>query len=210
MNHEQPIFFCQGTIRIEGLYTAVQGTIGAVISHPHPLMGGDMRNPVVGILTESFFAGGFSTLRFNFRGVGMSEGNFDEGRGEQEDVLTAVTYLERQGIREIILVGYSFGAWVNSGVVLQRDLVPAVLVSPPIDLFPFNFAFLQGKVGLVICGDRDPYCPLDVARNAAAQASCRLEIIPDADHFLSGKEAELAACIDAFVMRMLPKKCNFR
>ena len=206
MNHEQPVSFCQGTIRLEGLYAAVQGTIGAVISHPHPLMGGDMRNPVVEILTESFFAGGFSTLRFNFRGVGMSEGNFDEGRGEQEDVLTAVTYLERQGIREILLVGYSFGAWVNSGVVLQRDLLPAVLVSPPINLFPFNFALLQGKVGLVICGDRDPYCPLDEARNAAAQASCRLEIIPDADHFLSGREAELAACIDAFVMRMLPKK----
>jgi len=85
-------------------------------------------------------------------------------------------------------------------------MIPAVLVSPPINLFPFNFTLLQGKVGLVICGDRDHYCPLDEARHAAAQASCRLEIIPDADHFLSGKEAELAACIGAFVMRMLPKK----
>ena len=206
MNHEQPVSFCQGTIRLEGLHAAVQGTMGTVISHPHPLMGGDMRNPVVEILTESFFAGGLSTLRFNFRGVGMSEGTFDEGRGEQEDVLTAATYLERQGIREIILAGYSFGAWVNSGVVLQRDLIPAVLVSPPINLFPFNFTLLQGKVGLVICGDRDPYCPLDEARNAAAQASCRLEIIPDADHFLIGKEAELAGCIDGFLTRRLPKK----
>jgi len=206
MNHEQPVSFCRGIIRLEGLHAAVQGTIGAVISHPHPLMGGDMRNPVVEILAESLFARGFSTLRFNFRGVGMSEGTFDDGRGEQEDVLTAVTYLERQGIREIILVGYSFGAWVNSGVVLQRDLIPAVLVSPPINLFPFNFTLLQEKVGLVICGDRDPYCPLDEARNAAAQASCRLEIIPDADHFLSGKEAELAGCIDTFLTQRLPKK----
>jgi uncharacterized protein len=206
MNHEQPVFFGQGATRLEGLYAAAQGTIGAVISHPHPLMGGDMRNPVVEILTESLFAGGLSTLRFNFRGVGMSEGDFDEGRGEQEDVMTAVTYLEQQGIRETILAGYSFGAWVNSGVILRRNLLPAVLVSPPINLFPFNFALLRGKVGLVICGDRDSYFPLDEARNAAAQASCLLQIIPDADHFLTGGEAELAARIDAFVMRMLPKK----
>ena len=105
----------------KGFMTAVQGTMGAVISHPHPLMGGDMRNPVVEILAESLFAGGLSTLRFNFRGVGMSEGVFDEGRGEQEDVLAAVTYLERQGIREIVLAGYSFGAWVNAGVILREE-----------------------------------------------------------------------------------------
>ncbi len=206
MNHEQPVFFSPGTARLEGLYTAMQGTMGAVISHPHPLMGGDMRNPVVEILTEALFAGGLSTLRFNFRGVGMSEGGFDEGRGEQEDVMMAVTYLERQGIREIILVGYSFGAWVNAGVIPRRNLLPAVLVSPPINLFPFDFALLQGKVSLVICGDRDPYCPLDEMRKATAQASCHLEIIPDADHFLSGREADLAARIAAFVMRILPKK----
>jgi uncharacterized protein len=206
MNHEQPVFFGQGAPRLEGLYTAAQGTRGAVISHPHPQMGGDMRNPVVEILTESLFVGGFSTLRFNFRGVGMSEGGFDEGRGEQEDVLTAVTYLEQQGIQEVILAGYSFGAWVNSGVILRRNLLPAVMVSPPINLFPFNFAPLRGKVGLVICGDRDPYCALDEARNATAQASCLLEIIPDLDHFLSGGEVELAARIHAFVLRILPKK----
>jgi uncharacterized protein len=116
----------------------VQGAMGAILTHPHPLMGGDMRNPIVEILTASFLASGLSTLRFNFRGVGMSEGIFDGGRGEQEDVLAAVTYPDQQGIREIVLAGYSFGAWVNTGVILRKNLLPAVLVSPPIALFPFN------------------------------------------------------------------------
>ena len=206
MIHEQPVSFRRGAARLEGLYAAVQGTMGAVISHPHPLMGGDMRNPVVETLTESLFAGGLSTLRFNFRGVGMSEGAFDEGHGEQEDVLAAVTYLERQGIRETVLVGYSFGAWVNATAILRKNLLPTVLVSPPINLFPVNFELIREKVGLMICGDQDPYCPLDEVRNAAAQVSCRLEILPDADHFLIGKGAELAACIGSFLMRLRPKK----
>jgi alpha/beta superfamily hydrolase len=206
MIHEQPVFFRQGVYHIEGLYIAVQGTMGAVISHPHPLMGGDMRNPVVETLTECLSAGGLSTLRFNFRGVGMSEGGFDEGRGEQEDVLAAVMYMERQGIREIVLAGYSFGAWVDTRVILRRNLLPAVLVSPPINLFPFNFELPRGKVGLMICGDQDPYCPLDEVINAAAQASCQLEIIPDADHFLIGNEADLATRIDAFMIRLRQKK----
>ncbi len=123
--------------------------------------------------------------------------------------MAAVTYLERQGIREIVLAGYSFGAWVNArGLFSGGTCFPPSLVSPPINLFPFNFELLRGKVGLMICGDQDPYCPLDEARNAAAQASCLLEIIPDADHFLIGREADLAACIDAFVMRLRPKKSS--
>jgi uncharacterized protein len=178
---ERPVCFSRGAARLEGLHAAVQGTMGAVISHPHPLMGGDMRNPIVETLTESLFARRLSTLRFNFRGVGISEGVFDAGRGEQEDVLAAITYLERQGIREILLAGYSFGAWVDTKAILQRNLLPAVLVSPPINLFPFNFKPLRGKIGLVICGDQDPYCPLDEARNAAAETSCLLEIIPGGD-----------------------------
>ena len=201
MVHERTVFISRGSACLEGLYRAAEGTVGAVLSHPHPLMGGDMRNPVIAVLTESLFTAGLSTLRFNFRGVGMSEGDFDEGRGEQDDLAAAIAYLEQQGIREIIPAGYSFGAWVTAGVLLRRELLPAVLVAPPIKLFPLAFEHLRGKVGLVICGDRDPYCPPDEARIAAAQASCPLEILPGTDHFFSGREAALAARIDAFSKR---------
>jgi alpha/beta superfamily hydrolase len=199
---EKQVFFGQGNIRLEGLYANPGGDMGAVISHPHPLMGGDMGNSIVETLTESLFAGGISTLRFNFRGVGKSTGTFDDGRGEQDDVLAAVSFMEEQGIREVLLAGYSFGAWVNAGILNRRKLLPALFVSPPISLFAFDFQTLVGKVGLMVCGDQDPYCPIERIKSIAAELACHLDIIPDADHFFQSRENDLAACINNFAMRM--------
>ncbi len=202
---EQRIWIGTGDIRLEGLYAPSGGAAGAVISHPHPLMGGAMDNPVVEILAETLNAGGISTLRFNFRGVGMSTGSFDEGRGEQEDLLAAITFMEEQGIREILPAGYSFGAWVIAGVLNRRDLLPALFVSPPINLLRFEFQTLRGKVGLIICGDRDRFCPLEGIKDAAAELSSRLDVIPDEDHFFRSGRQDLAACITAFATPVRPQ-----
>ena len=202
--NEQPVFFNQETSGLEGLYAHTEGAMGAVISHPHSLMGGDMRNPVVETLSRTIFAAGISTLRFNFRGVGRSAGVFDEGRGEQKDVLAAISFMEEQGMREILLAGYSFGAWVNAAVIARSNLLPAIFVAPPIDLLAFDFASLQGKVGLIICGDRDQYCPPDKIKIAISNISCHLDIIPHADHFFMAKEKELALSIQAFVKDLRP------
>jgi uncharacterized protein len=196
--NEERVFFREGHVRLEGLYAYSGGIRGAVISHPHSLMGGDMWNPVVETVTQALFSAGFSTLRFNFRGVGESGGIFDEGRGEQEDLLTALTFLEDRGLKEILPAGYSFGAWVNAGVIGRRALAPALFVAPPIDLFPFDLKTLKNRVGLIICGDRDPYCPVDGVRIMATTISCRLELIPGADHFFMTRETELADCIATF------------
>jgi uncharacterized protein len=195
---EEKVFFGEDRVRLEGLIAAAGGTRGAVISHPHSLMGGDMWNPVVETVAHALFDAGISTLRFNFRGVGKSGGSFDEGRGEQEDLLTALTFLENRGLKEILHAGYSFGAWVNAGVIGRRALAPALFVAPPIDLFPFDLETLKNRVGLIVCGDRDPYCPVDRARMMATTVSCRLEIIPGADHFFMTRETELADCIATF------------
>lgn len=192
---EKQVFFGQEYIRLEGLYANLGGAVGAVILHPHPLMGGDMGNSIVETLVETFLARGISTLRFNFRGVGRSTGTFDNGRGEQDDVLAAVSFMEEQGIQEIILAGYSFGAWVSAGVLNRKNLLPAVFISPPINLFYFDFQTLKGKVGLIACGDQDPYCPAKKMESVAAEIGCRLDIIPDADHFFQLREDDLAACI---------------
>lgn len=202
---EQPVFFGAGTIRLAGLYAPSGGALGAVIAHPHPLMGGEMHNPVVEILSQALNACGISTLRFNFRGVGASAGSYDEGRGEQDDFLAAVSLLEEKGIREILPAGYSFGAWVTAGVIGRRELLPAILVSPPIDLLPFQFRPLRGRVGLIACGDRDQFCPADAVRMVAAELSCRLDIIPDADHFFLSRERDLAASITAFATPLGPQ-----
>jgi alpha/beta superfamily hydrolase len=198
------VFFGPENMRLEGLYADSGQALGAVISHPHPVRGGDMSNSVVETMAETFFAGGISTLRFNFRGVGKSTGTFDDGRGEQDDVLAAVSFLEEKGVREILPAGYSFGAWVNASILNRRNLLPAVFVAPPVSMFSFDFQTLRGKVGLIICGDQDKYCPTERIKSIAAELACRLDIIPDADHFFQSREKDLAACISDYAMQMRP------
>ena len=195
---EERVFFGEGQVRLEGLFASAGGTRGAVISHPHSLMGGDMWNPVVETVAQALFGAGISTLRFNFRGVGGSGGSFDEGRGEQEDLLSALAFLEDRGLKEILPAGYSFGAWVTAGVIGRRALAPALFVAPPIKMFPFDLETLRNRVGLIVCGDRDPYCPADEVRIMAAALSCRLEFIPGSDHFFLSQETDLADCIATF------------
>ena len=107
---EERVTFSSGELSLEGLLRRGESDRGVVISHPHPLYGGEMRNQVVGIIQEVFAGKGWTTLRFNFRGVGRSQGEYDEGVGEQEDVRAAVRYLKEIKIKEIYLAGYSFGA----------------------------------------------------------------------------------------------------
>ena len=197
---EERVFFGTGGQRLEGLYAAAEGTRGAVICHPHSRMGGDMDNPVVESVTQALSRAGFSTLRFNFRGVGQSAGAFDEGRGEQADVLSSVAFLEAHGATEVLPAGYSFGAWVITGVLGGKPLSPALFVAPPFAMFPFDFAALHGRVGLIVCGDRDPYCPAAEARAMAAEVSCRLEILTGEDHFFGWGLDKLGACVEAYAV----------
>ena len=199
---EERVFFGGDAIRLEGLHAAAGGGRGVVISHPHPLMGGDMENPVVEILSEVLFAAGISTLRFTFRGVGRSAGAFDGGQGEQEDVLAAVSFLEERGNGEVALAGYSFGSWVNAAVLVRKRLLPAILVAPPITLCEFDFDALRGRVGAILCGDRDQFCPAELVRIIADDLPCRLDLIPGADHFFMAKETELGLGIKAFAAQL--------
>jgi len=104
-------------------------------------------------------------------------------------------------------VAYLGDGAVEEGVVheslnLARMLkAPAIFVAPPIHLLPFDLETLQNRVGLIVCGDRDPYCPVDEIRIVAATLSCRLVFIPGADHFFLSRERDLAACIDTFARK---------
>ncbi len=195
---EEKIFFGNDNIRLEGLYADADSSTGVVISHPHPLMGGDMRNHVVETVTETLQRRGMATLRFNFRGVGGSMGVYDGGLGEKDDVLAAVSFLGDKGKKDIILAGYSFGAWVNSGVMADRSFLPAVFISPPVSLLNFETTSLTGKVGLIVSGDSDQYCPKEKVKDFADRLICRLDLIANADHFYTGKRKELANSIQAF------------
>jgi uncharacterized protein len=190
---EEHVYIKNNELVIEGLLYKSSQDRGVVICHPHPLLGGSMYNNVVEAIRDAFAAENYSTLRFNFRGVGTSTGTYDEGRGEQEDILASYKYLQNLGILKISFVGYSFGAWIGSKVVeqAQHPFNSVKFVSPPINYFEFNFTKLRNKVNIIICGDNDQFCDLDVLKKQIKYLDSNLKIITETDHFYSGKENEL-------------------
>lgn len=174
---------------LEGLYEGVSRELGAVITHPHPLYGGNMLNPVVEAIENAYRSAGFSTLRFNFRGTGNSSGVFDNGVGERADVAAAVDFLRAEGIRDIHLTGYSFGAWVNANA-LQKNLSVSGLsmVAPPVAFIDFDDAIRLPMLSVVVAGSRDDFAPPNLIRPAMNQwnPDAPLEIIDGADHFFFG------------------------
>ena len=122
---EEKVFVPSDTIQLEGLLSvqealSVKG--GVILCHPHPQYGGDMDNPVITTAAEAASQEGFSTLRFNFRGVGESGGSYGDGEGERKDVEAAITYLysrQKDSNLPLIVLGYSFGAWAGLSVAVH-------------------------------------------------------------------------------------------
>ena len=197
---EEKITFPSGALSLEGLLSRGEVDRGVVISHPHPLYGGEMRNQVVGIIQEVLAGTGWTTLRFNFRGVGRSQGEYSEGVGEQEDVRAAVQYLKELGIKEIYLAGYSFGAWVNAQAALDHpDVAGSILVAPPQAMMDFSFLKDDSKTRLVIAGERDAYGPVEEIKKIVGKMnpSPPVIVISGADHFFSGSTADLVRALEA-------------
>jgi uncharacterized protein len=196
----QKIIFPSGSLSLEG--SLVKGGLSkaVVVSHPHPLYGGDRHNHVVGLIAGLFEAQGWTTLCFNFRGVGRSQGVFDQGQGEQKDVLGAVTYLKGMGEQKIILAGYSFGAWVNAQAGLaQAEVAGSILVSPPAGMMDFSFLSRDTKTRLILLGDQDPYSPVSqiIKLVQSMPVPPTVKIIKGADHFFSSGWQELKEAISS-------------
>ena len=195
---EEPVFFISGTLQIQGLLQTKPGDKGVVITHPHPLYGGSMHNNVVESLVHAYQQAGYATLRFNFRGVGSSQGEYDHGQGEQEDVKTALHYLAEQGKNVVDLAGYSFGAWVNALARPEGDIVHRmVMVSPPVAFLDFGSAQPLPQLQLVIAGSRDEIAPPELIQTTLSNwnPGARLEIIEGADHFYGGHTAKLESIL---------------
>ncbi len=167
-----------------------------------------MPNPVVEALTEALGQAGYTTLRFNFRGVGRSRGFYEGGEGEQQDCLAAAAFLEARGMRSVLPAGYSFGSWVVANASVQRPFLPALFVAPPYRMFPFAPAALAGRVGLVVCGDQDPHCPLAGVRALAAQAGCAIEVLAGEDHFFEQGLERLAVAVTAYGVGLREKNVH--
>jgi alpha/beta superfamily hydrolase len=199
---EEKIRFLSKDLLIEGLLWIQEGEKGVVITHPHPLYGGTMYNQVVDTLVEVYQNKAFSTLRFNFRGVEGSEGSYDEGKGEQEDVRSALEYMHKRGKRDIDLAGYSFGAWVNAKINDTHSLCNRiVMISPPVAFLDFSFLSFNQKIGLVVAGSKDDIAPADKITNVINtwNPKAHLEVIEGADHFYTGKTGSLKSTLSRFI-----------
>jgi alpha/beta superfamily hydrolase len=186
---EENVTFMSADIRIEGLLNRNEGDKGAVLTHPHPLYGGDMHNPVVQSLTMAYHKKGYSTLRFNFRGVGNSQGNFADGLGEQADVRAALAHLAGLGIKRFDLGGYSFGAWVNAHLNCNQDSIAGMaMVSPPVAFMDFDNIGSIDCLKLIVTGSRDDIAPADkiAAMQTVWNPRASFEVIEGADHFYWG------------------------
>ncbi len=174
------------SLELEGMVERVPGRQGVVVTHPHPLYGGDMDNPVVISVCRAFRRKGFSTLRFNFRGVGGSGGRHDHGVGERADVHAAGAYLTGLGLAEIDLAGYSFGTWVNAGA--GAEFRRMVMVSPPVGFIEFKPLAPLSNLHLIVTGSRDDIAPprLIEAVRLTWNPGAAFQVIAGADHFYSG------------------------
>lgn len=161
-----------------------------VLAHPHPLHGGTLTNKVVQTLARACVLGGWTAVRFNFRGVGRSEGAYDEGRGELADLLSVVEAQAPQG--PLCLAGFSFGAFVTSHAVAalhpRRDIQRVVLVGTAASRF--EVASVPAELHLrtlVIHGERDDTVPLSAAMDWARPQSLPVLVVPGGGHFFHGQ-----------------------
>jgi uncharacterized protein len=192
--------FFSDDLELAGLLDIQSLEQGVVVTHPHPLYGGDMENNVVKAITDTYQGVGYSTLRFNFRGVAPSQGRYDEGRGEQQDVVAAVAYIKAQGVANVELVGYSFGAWVGAQAVSAGLNVPRmVMVSPPVAFIDFSAVNELASLDLVVTGSLDEFAPVGPVNSLLAHwnPEAYLEVIQGGDHFYGGYIDELKAILQA-------------
>lgn len=191
----EPVRFPGGPLQLAGVFHQPPKPRGAVVLlHPHPQFGGSMDNHVVLALEEAL-APAFATLRFNFRGVGGSEGVFDGGKGETDDARAALDFLEGRGFRKVAVAGYSFGAWVAARLAASDPRVEAVaLVSPPVSMFEFP-AELPCPV-LAVSGRSDPFVPTGKLKAwAEALPGSKKLVVLDGDHIWLGGEEALARAV---------------
>lgn len=183
--------------RIEARYShnKQSGSPLAIILHPNPLQGGTMNNRVTVSLYNAFVENGFSTIRFNFRGVGRSEGDYDKGEGELTDTAAVLDWIQsiNQGSREIWIAGFSFGSLIGMQLLMRRPEISGFIsVCPPANIYDFSFLAPCPVSGMIINGQNDIICPTENVDklveklNSQRGISIDYRVIPDCDHSFNG------------------------
>ncbi|MEX2617701.1 MAG: alpha/beta hydrolase [Alphaproteobacteria bacterium] len=203
--------------RIEARYLAakVPNAPIALFLHPHPLHGGTMNNKVVYSLYQTFLARGFSCLRFNFRGVGRSQGTFSRGEGEMSDAAAALDWLQanNQDSPQCWIAGFSFGAWIGMQLLMRRpEITGFISVAPPANMYDFSFLAPCPASGLVVQGDKDEIVPADSVQKLIDKlrqqkgVTISHEIVPGANHFFNGHMDELVGHVGSYIDTAMMEK----
>ncbi len=200
--------------RIEGKYHQSHNPKApvALVLHPHPLHGGTMNNKVTYSLYKAFVHNGFSVLRVNFRGVGKSQGKFDNGVGELLDATAVMNWLHDQNMEasDYWVAGFSFGAWVALQLVMRRpEIENYILAAPPVTKYDFNFIVPCSSSGFVVQGDKDDISKeADTAKlieklSARDGAEMTYKVVSQADHFFKDHFEEFEAAVDNYIKSRL-------
>jgi alpha/beta superfamily hydrolase len=196
--------------RIEGRYQHSRQPNApiALLLHPHPQHGGTMNNKIVYALFRAFTKRGFSTLRFNFRGVGRSQGSFSRGEGVLSDAASALDWLQtyNQNAAGCWIGGFSFGAWISMQLLMRRPEIDSFIsIAPPASMYDFTFLAPCPSSGLIIHGDADEIVAPDSVQKLVNKLSHQRDIkiaytlIKNANHFFTDKMPELEAIISDYL-----------
>ena len=186
----------------------------ALLLHPHPQHGGTMNNKIIYKLYQTFTKRGFSTLRFNFRGVGRSQGQFDNGQGELSDAASALDWMQTQNpnTRSCWIAGFSFGAWVAMQLMMRRPEIDGFIsIAPPASQHDFSFLAPCPASGMIIHGDKDEVVPQSsvdkLAQKLQKQKNIKIDyrIVEGSDHFFIHHLDPLNEQVEDYLDKMLNK-----
>ena len=200
--------------RLEARYHRATSTKApiALVMHPHPKFGGTMNHKVVYNLFHAFARSGFSVLRFNFRGVGRSQGAFNNGAGELADAAAALDWMQSYhgSASHCWVTGFSFGAWISMQLLMRRPEIDSFIsVAPPANIYDFSFLAPCPSSGLLLQGAADETVPEeDVSKLADKLIGQRgpgiqYRTIAGADHFFEGKLDELTVVIENYIKTVM-------
>ena len=198
--------------RLEGRYHPQRSPDApiAIVLHPHPQYGGTMNNRVVHRLHYAFHDMGFTVLRFNFRGVGRSQGEYDQGIGELSDAASALDYLQTMNpnSKHCWVAGFSFGAWIGMQLLMRRpEITGFISVAPPANIYDFSFLAPCPSSGLFVHGSEDRVAPVKevmaVIEKVKTQKGILIEhaVVEGANHFFDGKVDVLMEQVGAYLDR---------
>jgi alpha/beta superfamily hydrolase len=187
----------------------------ALMLHPHPQHSGTMNNKVVYTMYQAFARRGFSVLRFNFRGVGRSQGTYDRGEGELSDAASALDWLQtyNQNAGACWIAGFSFGAWIGMQLLMRRPEISGFIsISPPANLYDFSFLAPCPSSGLVIHGELDELVPepsvAKLVEKLGHQRNLEIDyrVIPGATHFYHDNIEDLVGHLDDYLSKVLGRQ----